>query len=65
MVQRTNVVTYLEKGEKRMAVIYRDKNGKEVSRKNFLIEHLADENWNVTEQTLNQEKEVFKEPTVI
>lgn len=40
------------------------RDGTRVIRRTFLIEHLVDENFEVTDQTLAEEKRVFKNPTL-
>jgi hypothetical protein len=45
-------------GKKYLLLVKIGENG-EVWRKHFLIKNLLNENWEVTEQTLEQEKEMF------
>lgn len=40
-------------------------NGTRVIKRTFLIEHLVDDNLAVTDQTLAEEKRVFKNPTLL
>lgn len=40
-------------------------NGTRVVKRTFLIEHLVDDNLAVTDQTLAEEKRVFKNPTLL
>lgn len=40
-------------------------NGTRVVKRTFLIEHLVDDNLEVTDQTLAEEKRVFKNPTLL
>ena len=40
-------------------------NGTRVVKRTFLVEHLVDDNLAVTDQTLAEEKRVFKNPTLL
>ena len=54
-------ITYRKDGKNILSVAKVWENGKEWQ-ENYLIEHLLDENLEVTEQTLEEEKHRFVEP---
>lgn len=61
--RKTLAVHYLDdNGEKILCVAKIGKYGTEWKRK-FSIKHLLDEQGNVTEQTLEEEKRLFRKPT--
>ena len=61
--RKTLVIHYLDdNGEKILHIAKIGKYGTEWKRK-FSIKHLLDEQGNVTEQTLEEEKRLFQKPT--
>lgn len=54
-------VRLMRDGKKYLVLAKTGKDGK-IWQQNFLVEHLLDENMEVTEQTLAEEKEWFREP---
>lgn len=56
-----SVVTYKKDRKNILSVVKVGENGKEWQ-KNYLVEHLLNENLEVTEQTLDEEKHRFVEP---
>lgn len=61
-IQSTLIIPLELNGRKILQIIRTSKDGI-VDKKNYQIEHLLDENLQVTEQTLEMEKKWFKEPT--
>ncbi len=61
-IQSTVIIPFELDGKKIMQIIRTSKDGI-VDKKTYQIEHLLDENLEVTEQTLEMEKNWFKEPT--
>ena len=63
-VQSTLIVHYELDGRK-ILQIARTSNDGVVEQKNYQIEHLLDENLQVTEQTLEMEHRMFRKPNVM
>ena len=59
-----SVITYRKDGKNILSVVKIGENGKEW-KKNYLVEHMLDDNLEITERTLEEEKSRFKEPRVI
>ena len=63
-LQSLIVVPYEKDGKMYLHISQVCADGKRVVKKTFLIEHLVDDNLAVTDQTLAEEKRVFKNPTL-
>lgn len=62
-LQSILVIPYQFEGKKYLHISQIGKEGR-VIRRTFLIEHLVDDNLAVTDQTLAEEKNVFKNPSL-
>lgn len=63
-LQSLIVVPYEKDGKMYLYISQVCAGGKRVVKRTFLIEHLVDDNLAVTDQTLAEEKRVFKNPTL-
>lgn len=63
-LQSLVVVPYEKDGKMYLHISQVCAGGKRVIKRTFLIEHLVDDNLAVTDQTLAEEKRVFKNPTL-
>lgn len=63
-LQSLVVVPYEKDGKMYLHISQVCVGGKRVVKRTFLIEHLVDDNLAVTDQTLAEEKRVFKNPTL-
>lgn len=57
------VIPFISDGKKYLHLSQVCADGTKVIKRTFLIEHLVDENYEVTDQTLEEEKRVFVHPT--
>lgn len=62
--ERLIVIPYKKDGNMYLHVSKVCRDGTRVIKRTFLIEHLVDENLEVTDQTLAEEKRVFKNTTL-
>lgn len=58
-IPQTYWVTYKKDGKNILVLISVEKNWDKSDKKIFSVEHLLNEDLEITEQTLNQEKEIF------
>lgn len=58
-------VPFFKDGKKYLHISQVCRDGTKVVKRTFLIEHLVDDNLAVTDQTLAEEKRVFKNPTLL
>lgn len=58
-IPQTYWVTYKKDGKNILVLISVEKNWDKSDKKIFSVEHLLNEDLEITEQTLNQEKEMF------
>lgn len=63
-LQSIVVIPYEKDGKKYLHISQVCADGARVVKRTFLIEHLVDDNLAVTNQTLNEEKRVFGNPTL-
>lgn len=59
------VVPFYKDGKMYLHISQVCRDGTRVVKRTFLIEHLVDDNLSVTNQTLAEEKRVFKNPTLL
>ena len=55
-------IPFVKDGKKYLHISQVCADGKKVVKRTFLIEHLVDENYEVTDQTLKEEERVFINP---
>ena len=63
-LQSIFVITFEKDGNMHLHVSQVCRDGTRVIRRTFLVEHLVDENLEVTDQTLAEEKRLFENPAL-
>lgn len=62
-LQSLLVIPFISNGKMYLHISQVCDGGKQVVKRTFLIEHLVNEDLEVTEQTLKEEQRVFRKPT--
>ena len=64
-LQSILIIPFIKDGKMYLHVSQVCEDGTRVVKRTFLIEHMVDDNLAVTDQTLAEEKRVFKNPTLL